>query len=195
MSSRRDHQLKRVLHAYHEAGHAVVWHMVGGLVEEVSIASSRAGYKGYCRFGFLMPKSEENLSPDESFRRGRIDPRTVTAYYAGMLAMAYYCASYGGEDDYQEGSERDDLEKIDALLLRLGSEEQERSAIRDACWVEAQHILSDSWPAVQALATKLLKQRTLDGRGAHLTIWRTTGYPEADWRFGALNIQRKALST
>ena len=31
MSSREDSQLKRVLHAYHEAGHAVVWHVVGGL--------------------------------------------------------------------------------------------------------------------------------------------------------------------
>ena len=56
MSPREDYQLKRILHAYHEAGHAVVWHVVGGLVEEVSIVSSQAGYKGYCRFGFLLPK-------------------------------------------------------------------------------------------------------------------------------------------
>lgn len=46
--------------------------------------------------------------------------------------MAYYCASYGGEDDYLEGSERDDLEKIHSLLLRLSSDEQGRSAIQDA---------------------------------------------------------------
>jgi hypothetical protein len=55
--------------------------------------------------------------------------------------------------------------------------------------MEAQKILSDNWLAVQALATKLLKHRTLDGRDAHLIIWRTTGYPDADWRFGALNIR------
>jgi hypothetical protein len=188
MSLREDYQLKRLLHAYHEAGHAVVWHVVGGLVEEVSIASSRAGYKGYCRFGFLLPRGEDHPSPDEWLQRGRTDPRTVTAYYAGMLAMAYYCASYGGEDEYLEGSERDDLEKIDSLLLRLSSETQQRSAIQDACWKEAQQILSDYWPAVQALAAKLLKQRTLDGRDAHSIIWRTTGYPDADWRFGALNL-------
>lgn len=54
--------------------------------------------------------------------------------------MAYYCASYSGEDEYQEGSERDDLEKINSLLVRLSSEEQERSAMRDACWMEAQNI-------------------------------------------------------
>ena len=103
--------------------------------------------------------------------------------------MASDCALYGGEDEYQEGSEQDDLEKINNLLLRLSPDEQERSAIQDACWMEAQKILSDYWSAVQALATKLLKHRTLDGRDAHLTIWRTTGYPDADWRFGALNIQ------
>jgi ATP-dependent Zn protease len=149
MSPREDYQLKHLLHAYHEAGHAVVWHVVGGLVEEVSIASSRAGYKGYCRFGFLLPQ---------------------------------------GEDEYLEGSERDDLEKIYSLLLRLSSEAQQRSAIQDACWKEAQQILSDYWPAVQALAAKLLKQQTLDGRDTHSIIWRTTGYPDADGRFGALNL-------
>lgn len=188
MSSREDNQLKRILHAYHEAGHAVVWHVVGGLVEEVSIASSQAGYKGYCRFGFLLPQGDDYLSPDEWLQRGRIDPRTVTAYYAGMLAMAYYCASYAGEDEYQEGSERDDLEKINSLLVRLSSEEQERSAIRDACWMEAQKILSDYWLAVQALVTRLLKRGTLVGRDIHGIIWQTIGYPDADWRFGALNL-------
>src|SRR5258707_14758412 len=60
MSSREDSQLKRVLHAYHEAGHAVVWHVVGGLVEDVSIASSQAGYKGYCRFGLLLPQVDDH---------------------------------------------------------------------------------------------------------------------------------------
>lgn len=188
MSSKENAQLKRILHSYHEAGHAVAWHVVGGLIEEVSISSSQTGYGGYCRFGFLVPPSDDQLSPDEWLQRGRIDPRTVTAYSAGMLAMAYYCASYGGEDEYLEGSERDDLEKINSLLLRLSSEEQERSAIQEACWMEAQQILLDYWSAVQALATKLLKQRTLDGRDAHLIIWRTIGYPDADWRFGALNI-------
>ena len=44
MSSKENAQLKRILHSYHEAGHAVVWHIVGGLIEEISIASSQTGY-------------------------------------------------------------------------------------------------------------------------------------------------------
>lgn len=188
MSSGKNYQLKRILYAYHEAGHAVVWHVVGGLVEEVSIASNQAGYRGYCRFGFLTPQLDDHQLPDEWLHRGRIDARTVTAYYVSMLAMAYYCASYGGEDDYLEGSEQDDLEKIDALLLRLCPDEQQRSTTKEACWMEAQKILSDYWPAVQALATQLLKCRTLDGSEVHRIIWQTIGYPETDWRFGALHI-------
>ena len=192
MSSGENYQLKRVLYAYHEAGHAVVWHVVGGLVEEVSIASSQAGYRGYCRFGFLTPQLDDHQSPDEWLHRGRIDARTVTAYYAGMLAKVYYCASYGGEDEYLEGSEQDDLEKADALLLRLCPDEQQRSTMKEACWLQAQQFLSGYWPAVQALATQLLKRRALDGREVHRIIWQTIGYPEMDWRFGALNIQHGA---
>jgi hypothetical protein len=193
VSARDTYQHRRALYAYHEAGHAVVWHVVGGLVEEVSLASSQAGYKGYCRFGFLMPNGDEDLSPDEWLQRGRIDPRTVMAYYAGMLAMAYYCASYGGEDDSLEGGERDDLEKINSLLLRLSPDEQQHSAIKERCWIQAQKILSGSWPSVQALATKLLKRRTLDGKDVHRIIWQTIGYPDADWRLGALNMQREQV--
>lgn len=193
MSPGENSQSKRIVYAYHEAGHAVVWHVVGGLVEEVSIASRQAGYRGYCRFGFLMPSVDENLSPDEWLGRGRIDPRMVTAYYAGMLAMAYYCASYGGDDDYLEGCEQDDLEKIDTLLLRLSPDEQQRSTIKEMCCIEPQKILSECWLAVQALATKLFKRRTLDGRDAHRVIWQMIGYPDADWRFGALHIQQKPI--
>ena|GEM_PF-930332 len=194
MSPGENSHSKRALHAYHEAGHAVVWHLVNGLVEEVSIDSGQAGYKGYCRFGFLLHQEDNPVESDGVWpRSGRIHPKTVTAYYAGMLAMAFYCASYGGEDDYLEGSEQDDLEKIDALLLRLCPDEQQRSTMKQARWMEAQQILSDYWPAVQALAMQLLKRRTLDGRDVHRIIWQTIGYPDADWRFGALNIQREHI--
>lgn len=196
MSSRDEYQQKRVLYAYHEAGHAVVWHIVNGLVEEVSIASDRDGYKGYCRFGFLLYREHDPVTSDDAWiqiQRGRIHPKTVTAYYAGMLAMAFYCASYEGEDDYIERSEQDDLEKINALLLRLSPDEQSRSILKEGCWLEAQKILSDYWPAVQALVTELLKRKTLDGRDVHRIIWQTIGYPDADWRFEALYIQRKRI--
>jgi hypothetical protein len=73
------------------------------------MASDQEGYKSYCRLGFLLHEGNDALETDGAWTHsGRINPKTVTAYYAGMLAMAYYCASYKGEDDYLEGSERDD---------------------------------------------------------------------------------------
>jgi len=99
-----------------------------------------------------------------------------------MLAMVSYYASYGGEDQYMEGSEQDDLEKIEALLLRLSPHQQQPSTTKEACWMQAQKFLSDYWPAVQALATQLLKRKILDGREVHRIIWQTIGYPDADWR-------------
>ena len=181
-----------IRYAYHEVGHAVVWHVVGGIVEEISLVSDQVGYKGYCRFGFLVPDSDTHQPIEEWPTNGRIAPQTITAYYAGMLAMAFYCASFEGEDEYLEGSERDDLEKIEALLLRLRSDEQQRSALRDACWLEAQRVLSTNWSAVQVLAKRLLRHRVLDGKAVHRIIWQTIGYPDADWRFGALDIRRKS---
>src|SRR5258708_33363770 len=109
MPSKESAQLRRILHSYHEAGHAVVWHVVGGLIEEVSISSSPAGYGGYCRFGFLVPRSDDQLSPDEWLRRGRVDPRAVTAYYAWMLGVAEHVAAAAREDRKLGGTERDDL--------------------------------------------------------------------------------------
>lgn len=64
--------------------------------------------------------------------------------YAAFQAMR-------SEDDSLEGSERDRLEKVEKLLLRLSTDEQQRSTIKDDCWEET--------------------QKTLDGRDAHHVIW------------------------
>ena len=192
MSPRNNHRkLLLPFYAYHEAGHAVVWHALGGLIEEVSIASSSDGYKGYCRFGPLIRETEEQGDWATQLAASRRNPEMIIALYAGMLSLAYYCASYGGEEDYLEGSERDDLEKIDSLLLLLCSDENQRATLKDTCWHQAQKLLSEYRFAVQALATKLLKCRTLDGKEAHQIIWKITEYPEQDWRFQVLCLSQR----
>src|SRR5260370_6997847 len=110
-----------------------------------------------------------------------------------MIAVAVYGGLYGGEGGYIEGSEQDDLEKIDSLLPQLSPDEQQRSKLKEAWWQEAQKLLSDNWPAVQALATKLLKREALDGKEVHSIIWQTIGHPDADWRLQALNIKRGSV--
>jgi hypothetical protein len=43
MSSEEHYKQKRVLYSYHEAGHAVVWHVVNGLIEAVPSLQTRQG--------------------------------------------------------------------------------------------------------------------------------------------------------
>ena len=47
VSAGDDYQSGRLLHAYHEAGHALVGHVIGRCIEEVSIAMRYDGYGGY----------------------------------------------------------------------------------------------------------------------------------------------------
>jgi ATP-dependent Zn protease len=191
VSAGDDYQSRRLLHAYHEAGHTLVGHVIGRCIEEVSIAVRYDGYGGYCRFNAFI----EDANDHPEWRDDAGNPDLVTIYYAGMLATAYACVPHVTYDEeesgvaYLEGSERDDLEQIHKLLIQIGIDEQQRKTITDASWTRAQKILSEYWPAVDALATALLKRERLGGRAAHRLIWQTIGYPETDWRFQALSIK------
>lgn len=150
MSSGDEYQTVRNLRAYHKAGHTVVGHVIGRCITEISITRQHSGYGGYCRFHPLI--EDANDHPEWRDELGNSD--LITIYYAGMVATAYYCASYGGEDDYPEESEQDDLAKADALLLQLCSDEHERETMKNASWHQTQQILSNYRLAVQALALK-----------------------------------------
>jgi hypothetical protein len=164
--------------------------MFGGILEEVSITSPFKGARGYCRFGPLLKETDHAGDWATQLLTSRRNPEMVTAYYAGMLALASYCVSHGGEDEYPEGSEQDDLATIDALLLQLCADERQRELLKEQCWHQAQNILSAYEEAVQAVAHQLLKRRTLDGKEIHLLLWGMTGYPESDWRFQVFGITR-----
>jgi hypothetical protein len=118
MSAGDEYQSGRILRAYHKAGHAIVGHVIGRCIEEVSIAMGYDGYGGYCRFNTLI----EDANDHPEWRDDLGNPDLVTIYYAGMLATAYACAPYVTyyEDEscveYPEGSERDDLEQIHEIL-------------------------------------------------------------------------------
>ncbi len=191
VSAGDDYQSRPLLHAYHEAGHALVSHVMGRCIEEVSIVVRYDGYGGYCRFNAFI----EDANDHPEWRDDVGNPDLVTIYYAGMLATAYACAPYVTYDEeersvaYPEGSERDDLEQIHIIHTQIGIDEQQRKTITDASWTRAQTILSEYWPAVDALATALLKRERLGGRAAHRLIWQTIGYPETDWRFQELSIK------
>jgi hypothetical protein len=140
ISTGDDYQSGRMLRAYHEAGYAVVGHVIGRCITEVSISMEYDGYAGYCPFNPLI----EDANDHPEWRDDLGNPDLVTIYYAGMLAMAYSCAPYVTfyEDEscveYPEGSERDDLVQIQKILAQIRAEEQQRTTITDASWIQAQ---------------------------------------------------------
>lgn len=195
MSARDKHQIGRELRAYHEAGHAVVGHAIGRCIVEVSITQRYDGYGGYCRFNPLV----EDANDHPEWRDDLSNPDLITIFYAGMLATASYCAPYVTFDEhesfveYPEGSERYDLEQVQKVLDQTGADQQQHKAITNTCWLQAQTILTEYWPAVDSLAQVLLKRGTLGGRAAHSLIWQTMGFPESDWRLQALDIKHNTM--
>jgi predicted RNA-binding Zn-ribbon protein involved in translation (DUF1610 family) len=73
-------------YAYHEAGHAVVGHVIGRLIEHVSIASiSENGYRGYCRFSLYIESANCRLEWQED----SANPDIVTIYAAWGRFLAW----------------------------------------------------------------------------------------------------------
>ena len=64
-------KIRNVLpYAYHEAGHTVVGHVIGRLIERVSLASrSENGYRGYCGFSPSTAVTGK-VEPDDRLEKG-----------------------------------------------------------------------------------------------------------------------------
>ncbi len=184
-------ETRTVLEAYHEAGHAVVGHVIGRCIESVALLTGENGYRGYCRFNPFI--EDANGHPEWNDKSG--NPDLITIYSAGMLSTAYYCSLYLALDEeedsvrYPEGSEQADAERIHTILSQIDVDQKQREAITDACWMQAQKILSEYHLAVDALATSLVQRGSLTGSAAHHLIWHTVGYPENDWRIFALGMK------
>ena len=74
-------------HAYHEAGHAVVGHVIGRLIEEVSIVPDRVrGYKGYCRCSAFMEAANDRFQRQEGSTNPEIGfTRTLRERKCGII--------------------------------------------------------------------------------------------------------------
>jgi hypothetical protein len=90
VSATEKYQQRPDHYAYHEAGHALVGHVIGRVSEEVSIAVRADGYSGYCRFNPFI----EDANDHPEWRDDLGNSELITINYAGMLATAYACAPY-----------------------------------------------------------------------------------------------------
>src|SRR6266704_6187724 len=87
-----------ILYAYHEAGHALVGHLIGRCIESISLAYGKGTYRGYCKFSSFL----EDANQHPQWLDASNNSEHITIYYAGMLAMAFFCATNEGIYDYLE---------------------------------------------------------------------------------------------
>jgi ATP-dependent Zn protease len=173
-------RIKEILpHACHEAGHAVVGHVIGRLIEEVSIVPERArGYKGYCRFSAFM----ESVNDRFQWQEGSANPEIVTIFYAGTVATEIICHKHGWEYERVREGDQDDLDVIDQWCLETVTDKEERSVLKETCLAQARDILTHHWGAVETLASELVVHGKVPGGEAHLMIRQALGETRDDWR-------------
>jgi hypothetical protein len=116
-------------YAYHEAGHAVVGHLLGRCIERVSIqADKRQGYRGYCRFSALVEAFNDHPEWHESTH----NPELLTIFYAGPIATSFICGDLGWNEDNWRGAGQVDLVLINRLAGEISGDKRERVAMKRA---------------------------------------------------------------
>jgi hypothetical protein len=72
------HTWHQTLSAYHEAGHAVVSHVIGRCISEISLVADKGrGYKGYCQFS-TYAESAHDLT---LWMPGSANPERITVMF------------------------------------------------------------------------------------------------------------------
>jgi len=166
-------------YAYHEAGHAIVGHIIGRCISEISIlADTDRDYKGYCAFDVF----HEDMQGFPQWRDGSKNPECTTIMYAGTIALRVLCEIRGWNYQHWRGIDHADFDAIYLCSLEMGLSDDELLAMEQRCQQQARDILTSHWNAVEALAAALLERGRLLGTEAHEMIRQTLGETSADWR-------------
>lgn len=164
-------------YAYHEAGHAVVGHVIGRLIALASI-KHESSYRGCCRFDAYA----ESTHQQDRWQKGRHNPELLTILYAGTVAVSLLCEQRGWDYDALRSSDLQDRSEIEQLAGEMFGDDEERSMALDACRKHASDLLTTLWDAVKALAGALLALQWLTGAEAHSIIGEALGEEQGDWR-------------
>jgi hypothetical protein len=175
--------------AYHEAGHAVVCHVLGGTVEEVSIVPgpARSGRRGQSA-GHVVTRQNHTCA------------NAVLLSLAGPAAGARLLRGTPAEADYLGDSwDREDVAQLlknkTAGCVRVDEDRRRPRTDRFLFWGDTtarryvhflrslvEDLLADErvWAAVEALAQALLDRKTLDGPEAARVIKAHVGEVSGD---------------
>lgn len=168
-------------YAYHEAGHAVVSHVIGRLIALVSIKQATS-YQGFCRFDAYA----ESTHHQDQWQKGRQNPELLTILYAGTVAVSLLCEQRGWDFEVLRSSGQQDEAEIEQLSHEMFDDDEERTIALDACRNQASELLTTHWDAVKTLAGELLALQWLTGAEAHSIIGEALGEEQGDWRWDIL---------
>jgi hypothetical protein len=162
-------------YAYHEAGHAVVGHVIGRLIALVSVRHA-ASYRGCCRFDSFA----ESTHHHDQWLKGRQNPELITILYAGAVAVSLLCKQRGWDDEVLRSGSLQDEAEIEQLSGEMFADDAQRAIALDACRKQASDLLTTHWNAVKALAGELLALQWLTGGEAHSIIGEALGEEQDD---------------
>ncbi len=178
-------------YAYHEAGHAVVGHVIGRLIALVSIKHATS-YRGFCRFDSYA----ESIHHHDQWQKGRQNPELLTILYAGTVAVSLLCEQRGWEYEVVCTSDLHDVTEIEQIAREMFADDAQRTVALDACRKQAHDLLTTHWSVVKTLAGELLPLQWVTGAEAHTIIWEDLGEEQGDWRWDVLQVdpinQRRA---
>jgi len=137
-------QWHRIRYAYHEAGHAVVGHVIGRCISEISIVADKdRGYKGYCAFDAF----HEDIRGLPQWRGGSKNPECTTIMYAGTIALRMLCETRGWNYQHWRGVDKADFDAMYLWSLEMKLPDEELLAMQRRCQQQAQDILTSRWKA------------------------------------------------
>ena len=172
-----------IRYAYHEAGHAVVGHVIGRCIAEVSIISDKQkGYRGYCAFDAFI----EDANSYPQWQNGSNNPQLITIMYAGTVAMEMICQIRAWKYERWRRCDVADFDYIYEWCNKKLEDDKQRLAVQKACQEQAREILSRYWFVVDELAAILLMEGFLSGGEVHSIIRQAVGETGEDWRIDAL---------
>jgi hypothetical protein len=123
-------------YAYHEAGHAVVGHIVGRIIALVSIQKEK-GYRGACLFDALA----ESGSGRSHWQKESQNPELISILYAGTVAVCILCERRGWNYDVWRATEFRDLVEIDHISRQMFPDDTQREAALDVSWEHVYDLL------------------------------------------------------
>ena len=147
---------KRILTAYHEAGHAVMALLMGRSVQKVSIIPSQ-NRLGACTIQKGRAKQVQDKLEAE-----------ILILLAGMAAEGRKSGHYNVQGASQ------DLHVVEKLAMARSGNLRQATKLVHKLLDKTQHLLSDkaTWAAVKVIAEELIEHESISGRAAkhHLTL-------------------------